>query len=137
MPRKLQLAVAVAASVATTALTMSALAIAEGDNSPAKPPPGVSTKPIGPTEFKACLTAAGVTVPDGLEPIELKQFIGENAAARTALDACFPSPTKSDAGTADKVEGICKTEPGDPGQSALRTHRKAAAKAQAAASSLR
>jgi hypothetical protein len=85
---KLQLMVAVAAAVAVTALTMSALAI--GQNQPTTE---AGTQPAGKAAFPtSCLAKAEITVPDGLSPIEFKQWIGEHPDAMKALEACDPAP---------------------------------------------
>jgi hypothetical protein len=109
---KLQLMVAVAAAVAVTALTMSALAVGQDQPTTEAGTKAAGTAGVGetpPVFVTDCLTKAGVTVPDGLDARELKEWVGQHPDAMAALERCAP-PDGAGVTTA-----VCKAGAAKPG----------------------
>jgi hypothetical protein len=91
-----------AATALAAAITIPAVAQGGGD----RQDPAVA-------RLTSCLTAHGVTVPSGLDPVALKQWLGarlDDQTVAAALKACSGGD-----GTQDKAGGCGSGKPAPPG----------------------
>jgi hypothetical protein len=78
--------VSIIAATAAAAAVAAAISLPAGADSGAKASDELAT-------FTSCLRAHGLAIPEGLEPIALKQWLGEHEAGagfQAAIDACEP-----------------------------------------------